>query len=128
MTVAAEPTQTALLSALCVFGEHITVEMPAAFKVYHWRRVLEVLGSHKAKHFALPEGSLVLQIEDEVLRVTVQNGKCTATPTDEEPALCFTSKEAAVNLTTTFGQYVPHSLFAAWAPLCPLGLPHADNV
>ncbi len=128
LTVAAEPTQTALLAALSAVGEHIRVEMPASFKVYHWQHFIEVLGSCKAKHFALPEGSVVLKIGEEVLRVTVSGGTCAAEPSGETPELCFSSKEAAVCLTTTFGQYVSHPLFAAWAPLCPLGIPHVDNV
>ena len=128
LTVAAEPSQTALIRALAAFGEHIRVEMPAAFKVFHWQRFLEVLGSCRAKYASLPEGSVVLKIEDETLRVTVRDGRCIAEPTEEMPALRFSSKEAAVQLTTGFGRMAPHPLFAAWAPLCPLGIPHADNV
>ena len=128
LTVSAGPEQTALLAALAGFGEQIRVEMPAAFKIYHFRRFIEALGSYKAKHFALPEGSLVLKIEEEVLRITVKDGRCSAEPTKEPPELCFGAKEAAVNLTTTFGRFVAHPLFAAWAPLCPLSLPHTDNV
>ena len=128
LIVAAEPTQTELLASLKAFGEHITVEMPAAFKIYRLQHFLEVLGSYKARHFALPEGSLVLKIGDEVLRVTVADGRCTAVPSVETPELVFSAQEGAVCLTTTFGAYVQHPLFAAWAPLCPLGMPHADGV
>ena len=128
LTVAAEPWQLSLLQALASFGEHITVEMPAAFKVYHWRPFLELLGTFKARHFALPEGSLVMKIGDETLRVTVKDKTCTAVPTTDAPDLVFSAKEAAVNLTTAFGALVPHTLFSAWAPLCPLGLSRADGV
>ena len=128
LTVAASPTQIELLNALYSFGEGIVTQMPAAFKIYHFRRFLEVLGSFRAKHFAIPEGALVLKIGGETLRVTVKDGRCTAEPTDETPEFIFDEKEAAVRLTTTFGQMVSHPLFAAWAPLCPFDMPHPDGV
>ena len=128
LTVAASPTQIELLNALYSFGEGIITQMPAAFKIYHFRRFIEVLGSFRAKHFAIPEGSLVLKIGGETLRVTVKDGRCIAEPTDDPPALEFDEKEAAVRLTTTFGQMVSHPLFAAWAPLCPFDMPHPDGV
>ena len=128
LTVHAEPTQTALIGSLAAFTEHIETEMPAAFKVYDWKRFIEVLGSCKAKLFALQEGELVLQIEAETLRVKVENGACIVTPCPDAPDLVFTAEEAAMALTTDFGSFVPHALFAAWAPLCPLGIPHPDRV
>ncbi len=128
LTVAAEPWQLSLLQSLASFGEHITVEMPAAFKVFHWQRFLEVLGTFKARHFALPEGSLVMKIGDETLRVTVKDKTCTAVPSTDAPELLFSAMDAAVNLTTAFGTLVPNALFSAWAPLCPLGLSRADGV
>ena len=128
LKIAASPTQPELLDALHAFGEGIITQMPAAFKIYHWQRFIETLGGHKATYAALPEGSLVLQIGKEVLRVTIRDGRCTVTPTVDAPDLAFEEMEAAVRLTTTFGQYVPHPLFAAWAPLCPLDMPHPDGV
>ena len=60
--------------------------------------------------------------------VTVNGNRCTAVPTIDAPDLCFSEQAAVMALTTPFGAPTGHPLFDAWTPLCPLSIPHCDNV
>ena len=120
--------QLGLQRELLQFAEHPTLEAPAMFKIFNFAHTIETLGTWKAQHCAIPEGSLVLDIGGEKLRVTVQNNRCTAAPTADEPDLTFTKKTATMALTSPFGAPTANALFNAWAPLCPLSIPHVDSV
>ena len=120
--------QNALRKLLCDFGEHIEVNMPAAFKIHDFRSFIEVLGTHKAKTARVLEGSLVLRIDRETLRITMQDERCTATPTTDAPDLMLSAAEATVALTTPLFCVHDHPLLHAWGPLCPLGISHCDEV
>lgn len=128
LRVTLQPGQIALQKQLAAFAEHPSVSPPALFKIYDYRTVLEVLGSWKAQTTPLPEGSLVLDLGGTRLRVTVGGGVCTAEPTKDRADLAFDEKEAVTALTTPFAPPTESALFNAWAPLCPLFLPHCDSV
>ena len=120
--------QDALRKTLCAFGEHIEVNMPAAFKIHDFRQFIEVLGTHKAKTANVLEGSIVLKIGGETLRITMERDRCTAVPTADAPDLTLTAAEATVALTTPLFCVHDHPLLRAWGPLCPLGISHCDEV
>jgi predicted N-acetyltransferase YhbS len=128
LRVTVQPGQTALQQQLGAFGEHPHVEAPAMFKIYDYKKVIETLGSWKAQTVPLPEGSLVLNLAGEKWRVTLKGGVCTAEATTDGADLCFTEHEAVVALTTPFFPPTKNALFNAWAPLCPVWLPHCDSV
>ena len=126
--VTLQPGQTQLQRQFAAFAEHPSVSCPALFKIYDYQKVIEVLGSWKAKLAPLQEGSLMLEIAGQRLRVTVKDGACKAEPTTDDADLRFTEEEAVTALTTPFSPPTTHPLFNAWAPLCPLFLPHCDSV
>ncbi len=128
LRVAVQPGQTALQRQLAAFAEHPHVDAPAMFKIYDYKKVMEVLGTWKAQTVPLPEGSLVLDLAGERLRVTLKGGVCTAAATTDGADLTFTEHEAVVALTTPFAPPTENALFNAWAPLCPVWLPHCDSV
>ena len=104
------------------------MEAPAMFKIFNFVHTIETLGTWKVQHCALPDGSLVLDIDGETLRVTVKNGRCTAAPTADNADLTFTKETATMALTSPFCAPTANALFNAWAPLCPLSIPHVDSV
>ena len=120
--------QIGLQKELLQFAEHPTTEAPAMFKIFNFSHTIETLGTWKAQHCALPEGTLVLDIGGEKLRVTVKDGRCTAAPTADEADLDFSKEAATLALTSPFGAPTENALFNAWAPLCPLSVPHVDSV
>ncbi len=120
--------QRMLLRGLAAFGERPEIQVPVKFKVYDFERMIAVLGTHRAQTSALLEGSLVLRIDDKTYRITVADSRCTVEPTDAAPDLSLNAQEAAAALTTPFGMLLPHPLLSAWAPLCPLGIPHCDEI
>lgn len=120
--------QDALRKTLCAFGEHIEVQMPAAFKIHDFCRLIEVLGTHKAKTSTVLPGRLVMKIGEQTLRITMEADRCTAVPTGDAPELTLTPQEATVALTTPLFCVHDHPLLRAWGPLCPLGIPHSDRV
>ena len=120
--------QIGLQRELLQFAEHPTTEAPAMFKIFNFSHTIETLGAWKAQHCALPEGSLVLDIDGEKLRVTVKDNCCTAAPTADKADLTLTKEAATMALTSPFGAPTANTLFNAWAPLCPLSIPHVDSV
>ena len=120
--------QIGLQKELLQFAEHPTMEAPAMFKIFNFVHTIETLGTWKVQHCALPDGSLVLDIDGETLRVTVKNGRCTAAPTADNADLTFTKETATMALTSPFCAPTANALFNAWAPLCPLSIPHVDSV
>ena len=126
--VTVQPGQTKLQKQFAAFAEHPNVSCPALFKIYDYKKVIEVLGGWKAQSAPLPAGSLVLEIAGQKLRITVKDGACKAEETADDADLRFTEDEAVTALTTPFAPPTAHPLFNAWAPLCPLFLPHCDSV
>ncbi len=128
LTVAVQPGQTALQTQLGAFAEHPHAAPPALFKIYDYKKVIETLGTWKAQLTPLPEGSLVLDLAGERLRVTLKGGRCTAEATTDSADLSFSAHEAVAALTGPLFPPTKHALFNAWAPLCPVWLPHCDSV
>lgn len=120
--------QIGLQRELLQFAEHPTTEAPAMFKIFNFSHTIETLGAWKAQHCALPDGSLVLDIDGEKLRVTVKDNCCTAAPTADKADLTLTKEAATMALTSPFAAPTANALFNAWAPLCPLSIPHVDSV
>ena len=120
--------QTALREELLSFGEQPTIESPAMFKIFNFAHTIETLGTWKAQHCAMAAGTLVLDIGGETLRVSVKDGRCTAVPTADKADLTLTKEAATMALTSPFAAPTANALFNAWAPLCPLSLPHVDSV
>lgn len=128
LKVTAMETQVKIFNELSSFCEHMRIQTPASFKIYNFKKFIETLGTYKASHFNTIEGSLILKIEDEALKITVSNKKCTVEETDEKPDLILSKPEAAVALTTSYGKKYNNALLNAWAPLCPLEISHCDEV
>ena len=128
LRVTLQEPQLTLRRQLASFAEHPCVSAPAMFKIYDYKKLIDVLGDWKASEMPLPEGSLVLDLAGERLRVTVRGGACTAEPTNAAADLTFTEDEAVAALTSPFAPPQGNALFDSWAPLCPLFLPHCDNI
>ena len=128
LRVAVHEGQNDLKRMLASFCEHPQVHAPADFKVYDFSRFISVLGTHRAKTASLVEGSVVLRIGNETLRVTVQDRACSVQQTGDAPEVTLTPTQATAVLTMRLGALCDHPLLNAWAPLCPLSLPHSDGV
>ena len=128
LRVTLQEPQYALRAQLASFAEHPSISAPAMFKVFDFPKVIETLGSWKAQRVALPAGSVVLDIDGDRLRVTVRDSRVTAESTSDDADLCLTKESATAALLSPFAAPQSHPLFAAWSPLCPLSLPHCDNI
>ena len=128
LKVIAEESQVKLFDELTKIGEHMSIQTPADFKIYNFKKFIEVLGTYKAENFNVISGSLILKIEDETLKITVADKVCKVEATDEKADLELTKLEAAIALTTNYGKKYNNALLNAWAPLCTLGMPRCDGV
>lgn len=121
------PWQNELLNEISGFGEHMRTESAAMFRFFDFKRPIEVMMNMKLRKENLFEGSLIINIEGEKLKVSVCDKICTVSETDEKEDIYLTYSEAVAALTTKEA-FVDNPLFKSWSPICPLSIPHSDMV
>ena len=120
--------QTRLRFEIEKIGESVKIESPAAFKIFNFKNFIEVMMNEKLRREKLPEGRMILKIDEAVYSVTVENQRCVAGLTNEEPEVVLSYTEAVLALTTYSSTIWRHPLFKAWSPMCPVSIPHVDEV
>ena len=126
-SVALHPWQKKEIKILSAFGEHFSVASSAMIKFIDFKKPVEIMMNEKLKTEALPEGVLVLRIEEKNLKITVSDKKCTVTECDGTPDVTLSYAEAVMTLTTHHGNS-DNFLLKAWSPMCPITIPHVDMV
>lgn len=111
-----------------LFAEDLKIESPAAFKVYNFKNFIEVMMNEKLRHEKLCEGTIILKIENDVYSISVRDGKCTVELSEKVPELILSYSEAVAALTTHYYGLYDNCLFRAWSPMCPISIPHIDEV
>lgn len=103
--------------------------------VLDWKNVISALLSFKATYACLPEGSLVFSLDNEKLKVTLENGNVSVENTDDEADFTFSELQAISALTApvTSSYFRKHSdpeklgLALRWFPL-PLACLSGERV
>lgn len=125
-SVCVMPWQNEILRELSLFGENYRVTTSASFKFYNFRKPIEIMMNEKLKNAALCEGSTVIKLGEETLKIEVRNRKCSVSETEEEPQTVLSYSEAMIAVTTHYSSDNP--LLSAWSPMCPIAIPRADKV
>lgn len=127
ISVCFAPWQEELLREIGTFGEHFHVRVSASIKFFSFKKPIEIMMNEKLNKHALCEGSIVLKLGEETLRVTVKNRACEVAECDSAPDIMFSYSEAVTALTTHHA-IAHNALFKAWSPMCPIAVPHVDMV
>lgn len=121
------PWQKALIDEAAAFGEKFRVENACSMKFFSFRKPIEILLNNKLRTDILPEGTLVLRLGDETVRVTVKDKKCEAALSEEKPDITLSYREAVTALTSHYHN-IDNALFKAWSPICEIAVPSSDKV
>lgn len=120
--------QRELLSELLKFGEHYRTEAAVSLKIFNFKSFIQKMLSLKVRLGAVQSGSLVLGIENEAFKITVDGKNVSVLETNEEPQVTFGRTEAALALTRPECASTKSALFNAWTPLCPFSIFSVDTV
>ena len=115
------------LAEVTTLSHQSELGVSANIKVLNFKRVIEVLLSHKAKTQKLVDGVLKMQIGDTKLQLIVKNDDVAVDNTTELCDIEVTDVEANYILFSAVRRFDLHPLITAWFPL-PFTVPHADNV
>lgn len=126
-SVALHPWQKEEIRILGSFGEHFRIESSAMMKFNNFKKPIEIMMNEKLKTESLTEGTVILKIDGDNLKITVKDKKCTVTECDSAPDVTFSYDEAVMALTTHYNN-TDNFLFRAWSPMCPIAIPHVDMV
>lgn len=124
--VTLQPWQKDEIEELRSFGEHFSISSAAMIKFFRFDRAIEIMMNEKLKYAPLPKGTLSVKIEDEILKITVENGKCTV-ESGERADITLSYEQAVMTLTTHYCD-TENPLLSAWSPMCPLSVPNVDMV
>ena len=95
--------QIQIFSAIC---DSMTLQAPTQYKIMHWERVISAFLKLKATYCQLPEGELILQIQDYgTLRIFVTSEAMGCEPTEKTPQLTLSQLEASRMI---FGPLAPN--------------------
>ena len=126
-SVALHPWQKEEIRILSTFGEHFRIESSAMMKFINFKKPIEIMMNEKLKTESLTEGTLILKIDSENLKITVKDKKCTVTECDDTADVILGYDEAVMALTTHYNS-TDNFLFKVWSPMCPIAIPHVDMV
>lgn len=120
--------QNELIKELMGISERYRIESAANFKIFDFESFIGKMIKMRLSVAPLQSGSLVLQVGDEKLRITVDGMSSEVAKTSDTPDLVFKKSQATVLLTRPEGAMTDNALFNSWAPLCPLGMFSVDLV
>lgn len=108
-------------------SEECTIEPCEMIYVLCWPRVLQALLNLKALYQPLEDGEVCLRVDDQTLRIRVQDGRAEVTPTDRAPDLTMSHLEAERKLFGLSGLCEEmDARLHHWAPL-PYYISSADK-
>lgn len=126
ISVAAAPFQTERMVVLANIAEGRHIASPAMIRVLNWKNVLRALLKLESSFKRLLDGTVVLQIDGETLKIAVENGQVSVKETAEAPA-CTLSEMEALRLLFGLEQFVaPSPMFFNWLPL-PFFISNVDE-
>lgn len=120
--------QRGLLRELLSFGEHYRIDCACSIKIFNFKNFIEKMLRLRVLLSPVENGSLVLKIGGETLKITVNGKDVSVNETTDAPDLSFSKTEATVALTRPECATTENALFNAWTPLCPFGIFSVDEV
>ena len=115
-------------AALNAFAEGCQASDTQMLRVLNWENTLGAALTFRHKITPLPDGRRVIRVENAgALALEVTGETARVSPTDEEPALCLSEKQAASLFFSPLSLLtVRDPLLRCWLPL-PLDIPVADQ-
>ena len=115
-------------AALNAFAEGCQVSDFQLIRVLNWENTLGTALSFRCASTPLPEGRRVIRVENAgAWALEVRNGKTQVSPSEDEPDLCLTEKQAASLFFSPLALVtVRDPLLRCWLPL-PLDIPVPDE-
>ncbi len=117
----AAPYETDKIHFFSQIAESCEVKTNCNYVIFNWAAVIRAFLNLKSKYEILEEGTLIIAVENTIIKITVSDGRVFVNETKEEADMVLSSLNAACFLFSPLGSFSPMESFSSLGSFMPGG-------